>query len=56
VVGDFPEIKDPFYNTAGRLGDVTGRPNDHDLRIVAGQTTGLLRRLKVKLGIEELIG
>ena len=56
VVGDFPDIKDPFYNTAGRLGDVTGRPNDYDLRIVAGQTTGLLRRLKVKLGIEELIG
>ena len=56
VVGDFPEIKDPFYNTAGRLGDVTGRPNDYDLRIVAGQTTGLLRRLKIKLGIEELIG
>ena len=55
VVGDFPEIKDPFYNTAGRLGDVTGRPNDYDLRIVAGQTSGLLRRLKLKLGIEELI-
>jgi flavodoxin len=55
VVGDFPEIKDPFYNTAGRLGDVTGRPNDYDLRIVAGQTSGLLRRLKLKLGIEGLI-
>jgi flavodoxin len=55
VVGDFPEIKDPFYNTAGRLGDVTGRPNDYDLRIVAGQTSGLLRQLKLKLGIDELI-
>ena len=55
VVGDFPEIKDPFYNTAGRLGDVTGRPNDYDLRIVAGQTSGLLRRLKLKLGIEALL-
>jgi len=55
VVGDFPEIKDPFYNTAGRLGDVTGRPNNYDLRIVAGQTSGLLRRLKLKLGIEELL-
>jgi hypothetical protein len=55
VVGVFPEIKDPFYNTAGRLGDVTGRPNDYDLRIVAGQTSGLLRRLKLKLGIEELL-
>jgi len=55
VVGDFPEIKDPFYNTAGRLGDVTGRPNEYDLRIVAGQTSGLLRRLKLKLGIEALL-
>jgi hypothetical protein len=54
-VGDFPEVKDPFYNTAGRLGDVTGRPNDYDLRIVAGQTSGLLRQLKLKLGIDELI-
>ena len=35
VVGDFPEIKNPYYNTAGRLGDVTGRPNDYDLRIIA---------------------
>ncbi len=55
VVGVFPEVDNPYYNTAGRLGDVTGRPNDYDLRIVAGQTSGLLRRLKLKLGIEELL-
>ncbi len=54
MVGDFPGISDPHYNTAGRLGNVLGRPNDGDLRIVAGQTSGLLRRLQYKLGIEEL--
>ena len=56
VVGDFPGINDPNYNTAGRLGDVTGRPNVSDLQVVAGQVSGLLRRLQHKLGIEELLG
>ena len=56
VVGDFPGINDPNYNTAGRLGDVTGRPKDSDLRVVAGQVSGLLRRLQHKLGIEEMLG
>ena len=56
VVGDFPGINDPNYNTAGRLGDVTGRPNASDLQVVAGQVSGLLRRLQYKLGIEELLG
>ena len=56
VVGEFPGINDPHYNTAGRLGDVTGRPNDSDLRVVVGQVSGLLRRLQHKLGIEELLG
>jgi hypothetical protein len=55
VVGDFPGINDPNYNTAGRLGDITGRPNISDLRIVAGQVFGLLRRLQYKLGIEEML-
>jgi len=56
VVGDFPGINDPNYNTAGRLGDVTGRPNVSDLQVVSGQVSGLLRRLQYKLGIEELLG
>ncbi len=55
VVGDFPGISDPHYNTAGRLGNVTGRPDDSDLRVVAGQVSGVLRRLQYKLGIEELL-
>ena len=55
VVGEFPAISDPRYNTVGRLGDVTGRPNDSDLQVVAGQVSGLLRRLQYKLGIEELL-
>jgi len=55
VVGDFPGISDPLYNTAGRLGNVTGRPDDSDLRAIAGQVSGVLRRLQYKLGIEELL-
>jgi flavodoxin len=55
VVGDFPGIDNPAYNTAGRLGNVLGRPSDSDLRIVAGQVSGLLRRLQHKLGIEGLL-
>jgi flavodoxin len=56
VVGDFPEINDPHYNTAGRLGNVTGRPNANDLQVVAEQVSGLLRRLQHKLGIGDLSG
>ncbi len=52
VVGDFPGIRDPDYNTAGRLGNVTGRPDMSDLRVVEGLVSGLLRRLRYKLGIE----
>ena len=52
VVGDFPGISDPLYNTAGRLGDITGRPFPSDLQVVAGRVSGLLRRLQHKLGIE----
>lgn len=52
VVGEFPGISNPYYNTAGRLGNVTGRPDGSDLRIVEGRVGGLLRRLQHKLGIE----
>lgn len=52
VVGDFPGISDPNYNTAGRIGDVMGRPNESDLKVIAGQVSGVLRRLQHKLGIE----
>ena len=55
VVGDFPGANDPAYNTTGRLGNVTGRPDQSDLRVVAGQVSGLLRRLQHKLGIAELL-
>ena len=53
VLAEFPTAKTPEYNTAGRFGDVTGRPNKYDLEIVAGMTSGILRRLQIKLGIEE---
>ena len=56
VVGDFPGISDPLYNSAGRLGNVLGRPNDSDLNIVSGLVSGLLRRLQHKLGIEAQLG
>ena len=54
-VGDFPGVRNPDYNTAGRFGDIIGRPNDRDLEVVAGQVSGLLRRLQHKLGIEALL-
>ena len=56
VVGEFPTAKTTGYNEAGRLGDVTARPNAHDLQMVAGQTAGLLQRLKYKLNIADLLG
>ena len=56
VVGDFPGSRNPLYNKTGRFGDITERPTDSDLRIVAGQVSGLLRRLQHKLGIEGLVG
>ena len=52
VAGEFPGINDPLYNINGRLGDITGRPDEHDLMIVSRQVTALLRRLQHKLGIE----
>ena len=55
VVGDFPEIADRNYNTAGRLGNIVGRPNERDLEEIRGRVSGLLRRLQLKLGIEELL-
>jgi len=53
VVGDFPSINDPFYNTAGRMGNILGRPHKADLKDLGGQVTGLLRRLQIKLRIED---
>jgi len=55
IVGEFPGTDDPYYNTAGRWGDITGRPNDYDLQGLAWRVSGLLRRLQHKLGIEELM-
>ena len=52
VVGEFPGSNNPLYNTEGRFGDLTGRPNDSDLSVVAGRVSGVLRRLQHKLGIE----
>ena len=55
VVGEFPDAGEPGYNTAGRLGDVEGRPNKGDLAEISGRVSGLLRQLQHKLGIEELL-
>jgi hypothetical protein len=52
VVGEFPGSNNPLYNMEGRFGDLTGRPNDSDLSVVAGQVSGVLRRLQHKLGID----
>ena len=44
LIGAFPaqgRMKD--FSTLGRLGDITGRPNDADLADVAARVTGVLR-------------
>ncbi|MHB9073306.1 MAG: flavodoxin family protein [Desulfobaccales bacterium] len=43
-IGKYPDqgrMKD--FSTLGRLGDITGRPNDADLADVAARVTGVLR-------------
>ena len=49
VIGVFRQVKDPNYNTDGRIGNIMDRPNEHDLKDVRGKVTGLLHRLKYKL-------
>lgn len=49
VVGEFHLAERQAMNTAGRLGDIRGRPNAADLREVCGKVIGLLRRLRNRL-------
>lgn len=49
VVGEFHAEKRKPMNLAGRLGDITGRPNEADLADIRGRVLGLLRRLQHKL-------
>ena len=44
VVGEFRKAG-ADYNKRGRLGDVSGRPNENDLREIAGKTYGVLKQL-----------
>jgi flavodoxin len=53
VVGVFRQVKDPNYNTDGRLGDITKRPDERDIDEIRGKVTGLLHRLKYKLLLAE---
>ncbi len=44
IIGEYPaqgRMKD--FSAKGRLGDITGRPNDADLQDVAERVTGVLR-------------
>lgn len=45
VVGEFQDAG-PEYNTAGRLGDISGRPSEQDLQEIAGKVKGLLKQLQ----------
>ena len=49
VVGFFRDVKDESYNTDGRIGDITGRPDERDLEEIRGKVRGLLHRLQYKL-------
>ena len=53
VAGVFRNVKDPNYNTDGRIGNVTDRPNENDLNEIKGKVSGLLHRLKYKLPSHE---
>jgi hypothetical protein len=44
VVGEFRKAGED-YNKTGRLGDISGRPNENDLREIAGRTYGVLKQL-----------
>jgi hypothetical protein len=53
VVGAFPEAEEA-YNRGGRLGDISERPSDDDLRRVEGRVLGLLRRMRLVLPLGDL--
>ena len=44
IVGEFHNLDEP--NIKGRLGDIRGRPNDHDLLEVENQVKGILASLE----------
>ena len=44
IVGEF-QGAGPEYNSAGRLGDISGRPNEQDLQEIEGKVRGLIKRL-----------
>ena len=43
IVGEFHNVEDP--NIKGRLGDIRGRPNEHDLLDVENRVKGVLAGL-----------
>ena len=43
IVGQFN--KETEMNTKGRLGNILGRPNEQDLRVVSDRTKGIIRAL-----------
>ena len=49
VVGVFRQVKDPDYNPNGRLGDITERPDERDVKEIQGRVNGLLNQLQYKL-------
>lgn len=49
VVGEFHDQGRQRLNVEGRLGDISGRPNESDLRDVAERARGLLRRVRFLL-------
>jgi len=41
TVGAFHDRSDPLLNLYGRLGDIRGRPNEHDLGVIESNAYGL---------------
>jgi flavodoxin len=48
IVGEFHKVDEP--NIKGRMGDIRGRPNEHDLTDISNQVKGLLTGLEAWRG------
>ncbi len=43
IVGEYLPEKYKSFSTEGRLGDITGRPDEHDLKEIAERVKGILK-------------
>ena len=56
IPGAFIPEKMQAMNTSGRLGNIEGRPNAHDLKMVREQTAGLIKSLEPAVKERKAVG